>query len=970
MGTTRHRHRRTPFTAKLAVLALAAGLLPATVAGIELAAAPTAQAQSSSGSGTDDCTDVPASGAPVDSFVLPGWSDGSGWSAPAQYESIMNGDVTGDGIAELVANNGGELEVYTWAPNFNRSSLLTPPADPTRAYDPNPGQWTPIQPAGTTPTFATTDGWSDPARYETFQLGDVLGLGYHQVVVRGADGITVYRWDPTTNGFGAAGSANPPVTGPPWSDANGWGQTHPERYRTIMVGDVRGGDGGREELVANGPDGMEVWSWNGAAFDRLDQPAANEVGDFTDPSSYETFRLGRFFGANKDQLQLIVRDPGVGLLLYDFGLGDGGVGPAFIEWPVPGSNDWTDGNGWANASSYETISVGDVNGDGVDDVVGRSQDGVDTWTYDFAGGVFTRLSPQPTLASPTLISNAAGYTDVSTWGTFQLGNVLPDPGATPVMELLVRADAGMATYQLTGGQWAPATDAGGNPLVAGFFANTTVVNGATQPTGWDDSVTNGTAPAPDWRSSTIRATTVVEGEPQYLRGRDALGIRMLRPDGTFTSAPFPTWTDLQGVPTVLPSQPDTSVPYDPTPAQQAEIGKLTPEGRSYWHINAVAMTDIWPNSSPDNTVLDEFVVADDTTKLGTLQSDLTNALSAQRAEGAAGNDGTSLDTFNPGNAELQALNVPRSTFMAVQQDVADWTGAAIGVNDYFLGPQGQQQLVLLAYVSNTGQVTTIENAFDTGSGKWFAFLADMLWGLIGSMSGVNEFIPKGFVGLSDKGVATLKAAITVGANMAGAGQAAGQVFDPSPRASLDTDAATFESDLRQNFCSTRITLGQNYDQIVQDYGLLVATETLIDRTPISATDFQTMVNTQSNQLSVWIWQQFANLPDRSGNWWVGWCEGASGCPWKAGDKYVYTTPENADITYRIVGESDSGKKANCSFDQLAQSRNSAFVGLNVDPATWASPRKTTDTGSPGHPLPDANGRIGVNGWSLGVQKCN
>lgn len=927
-----------------AVVAMVAAVVPVATATAVVPVATPAQAQS----GTDECTDV--SPAPVDTFALPGWADGTGWSNPWMYSTIMNGDVTGDGIAELLANNGSELEVYSWAPNYAGSADLDPPTAPNRAYDPNPGQWVPLQGTAEAPQFATTDGWWDMSRASTFQLGDVLGLGYDQVVVRGSDGVTVYRWDAATTGFGSADSVSPPIAGPPWSDAEGWGQENPERYETIMTGDVDGDL--RDEIVGYGPAGMEVWGWDGTGIVREDAAPSPFAGDqYLDPSSYQTFRLGHLYGQASEQL--VVRDPADGIRV--FGWADVGQGLGFVEGPTPGSNDWTDANGWNASGTFETISVGDVDGDGTDDLVARSPSGIDTWTYDYDGGRWVRISRQPTLDDPTPLADTAGYSDPSNWGTFQLGDVLPDPGPSPTMELLVKADEGMATYRLADGAWGPATDANGNALLATYFADSA---------GWDDSVATGTPPAPQWRSSTIRATTVVEGEPQVLRGRSAIGIAMVRPDGSATTADFPTWTDLTGIPNTLP--PTVPAPGDPLTTQEVDLAALSPEGRAYWHVNAVAMSQIWPGSPTDETILDRFQDGDDVTSLSNLYGDLSTAIQLQQS-GVVGNDSTT-DTFNPGNTDLKALNVPRSTFVAVEQDVADWTNAVTIVNDYFLGSQGQEELVVQAYLSTLGQVQTVEQAFEPGSQRWKALLGDLAWGIIGGLTGLNEFIgPTEKV--SERAVKYIKAGVTFSANVSGAATSGAVGYAKDPKAELDTEASQFEADLRQQFCSMRLTIGENYAQIVTDYGLLVATEELIDRTPVDGDTFQYMVDYQANQFSVWIWQQFANRPDQDKNWWVGWCNGSSGCPWKADGPNVYVSPENPEITYRLAGQKDSGKKIDCGHDVVGSSTNIAFRDLDTDMAAWASPRETPGMNTPGHPLPD-DGRLGVNGWNLGVDKCN
>ncbi len=150
----------------------------------------------------------------------------------------------------------------------------------------------------------------------------------------------------------------------------------------------------------------------------------------------------------------------------------GPCGPTFTT-PM-----WGDAAGWTDPSKFSTIQLGDVNGDGKDELLGRGDSGIEIWTFDTSLG---QWRPQVTaqdvpvvlsdFRSPGLGEDTLGWKDPSYYTTIQTANV----DGTPGVEILARFSNGMRAYgykpppggnDIDGGTWlllasgGPFTDAG------------------------------------------------------------------------------------------------------------------------------------------------------------------------------------------------------------------------------------------------------------------------------------------------------------------------------------------------------------------------------------------------------------------------------------------------------------------------------------------------------------------------------
>ena len=123
----------------------------------------------------------------------------------------------------------------------------------------------------------------------------------------------------------------------------------------------------------------------------------------------------------------------------------GNCGPAFA---VP---SWTDAGGWTDPSQYSTIRLADVNGDGSDELIGRSDAGIEIYRFDTtlgqwrpqvdANGVPQLLNDFASLL-PSNEGNPHNPNNPQYYSTIQAADIDGQPGA----EILARFWDGMRVY--------------------------------------------------------------------------------------------------------------------------------------------------------------------------------------------------------------------------------------------------------------------------------------------------------------------------------------------------------------------------------------------------------------------------------------------------------------------------------------------------------------------------------------------
>ncbi len=296
---------------------------------------------------------VLADGSPfaATSIAGPALSNDSGWNDIANYATIVMGDVTGDGLADLCARANDR--VYCW-----------------------PSTGTAFGARLDGPTLSDASGWGVPKHYATIRLGDVDGDGKDDLCARAAAGVRCWR----SNGAGFDA---------PWpaiaatSDASGF--TDPSRFSTIRVGDVTGD--GLADVCARTEEGVDCWASTGTDFDPepIHGPRWKDSSGWTAHRYYATIRMADVDGDGREDLCARTSTD------YRCHLSSGGgFGPAIVIEEL--SNDL----GWGDLSNYETITLADVDGDGDHDVCARADARVLCWLYE--GGAFARRIDGPALA--------------------------------------------------------------------------------------------------------------------------------------------------------------------------------------------------------------------------------------------------------------------------------------------------------------------------------------------------------------------------------------------------------------------------------------------------------------------------------------------------------------------------------------------------------------------------------------------
>jgi len=915
---------------------------------------------------TSNSCDTTISLASAPPFLLPPWADGAGWSAPDQYETIMSGDLDGDGTAELMGRNGANLEVHQWAPNYlppYRPDLNVPRNDwsdqnlePESTILPRPHQWaatlTPGPAFPEAPTNTDPNGWYDPSFYRTFQTVDLRGDGRKQVMVRYASGIQIYEVtntpivnpvDPKAPSYQWTSFA-----GPPLSDANGW---YPQQYyETITHANVDGKPG--DEIVARGTYGISVWKLGADnAFTQIatgGSPILTDAQGWGNTSTpyYTTIQLADVNGDGRAEVLAL----GEGMQGSADGLNAWTYDPGTDSWsllaggPIP----WTSQGGWNSASQYQTIHTANLRGRGASgrpvpaEVIGRSGQGLQVWAY--SGTAWSQLASSTMLAnSDTSTSPATNFTQAPYYSTIQAADV-QGRGAD---QILARKVDGLhvITYDPTTQALA---DAG------------TTLTQLSDANGWNNEVRYPTI-------ATVDVHPALPASPHLVIGRDRTGVRTYQLDsatGTWVnpSTAFPVWTNATW-PAELPAYPAN--PYAPSFPD-------TPPGRAYGAVNAWMASDaVYPNGGglgfASGTTGDPGV-----TILGSYLDLNTNL------QQIADNEQLILGDDPP--LTPKGLNVTRGTWMGVNQDVLYWTEKVQQVNGVLgVGAVGANVQTLLndsmiTQVQGAYSVSSIEQYFDKNSG----FLAYFLTLLGGAIAGSS-----GFPNLTTD-VAKARAAFI--ASVSGAAVSGSSVFT-NPSGSVQSEASKLENQIVDSFCEAIQFLNNAQTQIVQDEGLLATMGQLSNAGgPLSLTgnQYANQMGMFTQQRAIWIFQQFATASNHG--WQAGYCPAykthGCGVGFPDGSKGAVSYPNT--WVYRAIPNDCCGTP-NCAalnavsgwnlltapatYDSstgAVQAGNG--IGLGVDLNTMFAPRQPPNRGDPNYGGPTTS-PIGVSGWQLKTHEC-
>lgn len=418
-------------------------------------------------------TEAPEPESATPDFALPSWGDGL-WDAPSTYLTIQTADVNGDGDDELLGRSSQGLELHEFdvesgqwiempdgdgidladdqnydlaiyysviqAADFvgDRAEELlvrTQAGMQVWSYDRDAHVWTPL-----TQGLGMMVGNWDMAKYrDTIQADDVDGDGDAELLGRGELGMLTAALEPDTStpvdgdyvwqsqGNGAS----------PFPNSQGWDQ--PQYYDTIQTADLDGD--GDAELLGRAQGGLDVYEWDGGwvLLPGATNPIFSSGGadkSWDQPAFYSTISSGNFSPQLGATAQMWAYGP-QGLEAYRYYEDDrfwGALNAAGNPLPA---------GAWSADQYGSTLQAADVDGDGIDELIGRASDGIRTWRYDDAAG----WSP---IGSPlTSLSDSEGWDEAKYYATIQTADVHGDGSR----EILGRGATGIRTFGSTDGEW-------------------------------------------------------------------------------------------------------------------------------------------------------------------------------------------------------------------------------------------------------------------------------------------------------------------------------------------------------------------------------------------------------------------------------------------------------------------------------------------------------------------------------------
>lgn len=213
------------------------------------------------------------------------------------------------------------------------------------------------------------------------------------------------------------------------SNDNGWADI--SNYATIRLADINGD--GKADLCARADRGVDCWLSDGAKFDTaVTGPAMPDGEGYNDVKYYSSIRFADINGDGKADLCARFKD---GFKCF---LATGTGFASAIDLGVMG-----DGQGWGVAHYFGTIRVGDINGDGKDDICARAASGILCWPS--LGNNFGTVIEGPAW------SDTANWKEQKYWSTIRLADINGDKKA----DLCARDNEGIVCALSNGSGFEP-----------------------------------------------------------------------------------------------------------------------------------------------------------------------------------------------------------------------------------------------------------------------------------------------------------------------------------------------------------------------------------------------------------------------------------------------------------------------------------------------------------------------------------
>ncbi|MFV1872342.1 MAG: RHS repeat-associated core domain-containing protein [Oleiphilus sp.] len=269
-----------------------------------------------------------------------------GWDKAYKYSTLSFIDVTGDGLVDVCGK--GKLGVYC-ARNTGLGNFID-----FRIW---------------VDQFTKNDGWDNAYKYKSFRFVDVNADGLPDACGKGRTGI----WCATNNGLGNQGSFDDyKMWSADFTKEQGWdGQNN---YLTFQFVDVTGD--GLPDACGRGDNG--IWcaentgsSDSGFKYHEIwTTDYKNEQNSYWD--SANNYYSIQFVDINNDGLKDVCARADNGIWCS---LNSGNKSfEAYTLWTSDYRNDQN--STWDDENNYDTLTFADIQGDGVLDLCGRSDEGI------------------------------------------------------------------------------------------------------------------------------------------------------------------------------------------------------------------------------------------------------------------------------------------------------------------------------------------------------------------------------------------------------------------------------------------------------------------------------------------------------------------------------------------------------------------------------------------------------------------
>lgn len=324
------------------------------------------------------------------------WTDANGWNQPKRYATLRMGDIDGDGRADACARGANGVEcAVAGDESFSEPMLWN-------------GELT------------DESGWSAPTYYTTIRLADIDGDGRDDLCARRSTGFVCWLSD------GASFSTK--IEGPAWSNDAGFDKPH--YYGTLRMADINGD--ARADVCIRATEGIQCSISTGEAFlEPFSGPAWSDANGYTGREYWSTLRFADVSNDGRADLCIRTKED------YRCHLSEGEL---FAELPVMVGNTSDGSPGWADPSNYETFRVGDIDGDGANDICARSNEGMQCWSW--RDGTFAQ-------SSGPAWSDSSSWNSAKYYQTVRMGDFNGDGRA----DLCARAAAGWRCHPSHGNEF-------------------------------------------------------------------------------------------------------------------------------------------------------------------------------------------------------------------------------------------------------------------------------------------------------------------------------------------------------------------------------------------------------------------------------------------------------------------------------------------------------------------------------------